>query len=104
MPIVTYPYTGCFSHRQLCRPVIAKLNSVLDKRIVLSGSWRLSRNDDLKVICINADEPRELQMRRTFDRLKFRVVANNKAISELNSVLYVDGSAVFTPSEWLYAQ
>ena len=43
-------------------------------------------------------------MRRTFDRLKFRVVANNKAISELNSVLYVDGSAVFTLSEWLYAQ
>ena len=34
--------TGCFSHRQLCRPVIAKLNSVLDKRIVLSGSGIVS--------------------------------------------------------------
>ena len=78
-----------------CRPVIAKLNSVWDKRIVLSGSWRLSRNDDLKGIYINADELRDLRMCRTFDRVKFRAVAN-KTVFELNGVLYVDGSVVFS--------
>ena len=35
-------------------------------------------------------------MRRTFDRVQFRAVANNKTVSELNGVLYVDGSAVFS--------
>lgn len=78
------------------RPVIVKLNSVWDKRIVLSGSWRLSKIDDMKGVYINADEPRDVRMRRTFDRLKARAVADNKLVSVQDGVLYADGLAVYS--------
>ena len=65
--------TGCFSHRQLYWRQMSSCYCKVEFSLgQTSGSWRLSKNDDLKGIYINADEPRELRMCRTFVGLSVR--------------------------------
>ena len=81
------------------RPVIAKLNNVWDKRIVLSNCRQLSAcSDYMKKVFIVSDEPVEVRRKRTLERLRSKAESERKVaqVSDDNSFLYVDSVLVFT--------
>lgn len=86
------------------RPVIAKLNNVWDKRIVLSNCRQLSaRSDYMKKVFIVSDEPVEVRRKRTLERLRSKAEREQKVVqvTDDNSSLYVDGVLVFTMKDGL---
>lgn len=91
---------GRFDERRN-RPILVKLTSAWDRRVILSGAHKLSgeilfrRN-----VFINADEPPETRRRNTLRRLKSRAQRNGQHVSVSNDgVLSIDGEAVFCLNE-----
>jgi len=80
-----------------CRPVLVKMQSVWDRRTVLSGSRNLA---DIPVfrrsVYIYPDEPVEVCRRKTFERMKARAVAEGKQVSIKDDVLCVNTTDVFS--------
>ena len=72
------------------RPVLVKLRTVWDKRIILNGCSRLQQFSQRGVF-ISADEPLEVRRKQTFDRLKRRADLNKKIVNVTDGVLSIDG-------------
>ena len=84
---------GRFSSEKT-RPVLVKLRTVWDKRIILNGCSRL-KHFSQRGIFISADEPLEVRRKQTFDRLKYRADQSKKLVNVTDGVLSIDGVAVF---------
>jgi len=80
------------------RPVLVKLSSIWDRRLVLSGAHKLNQVAEFnRQVFIRADEPVELRRQKTLDRLKRKAEHDGKVTSVTgDGVLYVDGTAVFS--------
>ena len=87
---------GRFSSEKT-RPVLVKLRTVWDKRIILNGCSRL-KHFSQRGIFISADEPLEVRRKQTFDRLKYRADQSKKLVNVTDGVLSIDGVAVFSLS------
>lgn len=87
---------GRFSETKI-RPVIVKLRTVWDKRIILSGCRKLKSYTDK--VFIAADEPLELRRQKLFDRLKQRAEREGRAVRIHSDVLMIDGADYFSISK-----
>ena len=76
------------------RPIIVRLRSVWDKRMIVSNSYKL-KNFTGRVF-ISPDESPDDRRKRTFDRIKFREERAGKAVSVNSGILSVDGAPVFS--------
>ena len=82
-----------------CRPVLVKLQSVWDRRTVLSGSRKLTDVPEFRrSVYIYPDEPVEVRRRKMFDKMKASAVAEGKQVSITDDVLSVNGADVFSLS------
>ena len=80
------------------RPILVKLKSVWDKRLVLSRTHSLRDTDEFKCIFIKADEPPEVRKQKTLDRLKRRAETNGQTVTiSEDGVLIVDNISIFCP-------
>ena len=89
---------GKFSHDK-ARPLIVKLQSVWDRRIILSNSRTLANaGDDMRRIFIVADMPLEERRKKTLKRLHDKAVRDNRnaVVSANGASLVVDGVVTFT--------
>jgi len=77
------------------RPVLVKLRSTWDKRIILSNC-RVLKNYSKRGIFIAGDEPVEVRRQQTMDRLKYRAVRANKIVDISDGVLLIDGVVAFS--------
>jgi len=77
------------------RPVLLKLHSTWDKRIILSNS-RVLKNYNKRGIFIVGDEPVEVRRQQTMDRLKYRAVRANKTVDVNDGILTIDGVVEFS--------
>ena len=79
------------------RPILVKLNSAWDRRLVLSGARKLSGVDEFRRrVFISADEPPEVRRRNTFDRLKAKAERQGQVVSvSSDGILSIDGVATF---------
>jgi hypothetical protein len=84
-------------HDSKVRPILVKLHSVWDRRIVLNGSRKLAQSDSFKSVFLSADEPLDIRRRNSLERLRSRAVRDGKHvfISD-DGVLSVDGSVIFS--------
>jgi len=81
------------------RPVLVKLHSVWDKRIVLNGARNLadnSHNGRFQRIFLAADEPLDVRRRLALERLKKRATREGKAVDVKDGILSVNGVALFS--------
>lgn len=78
------------------RPILVRLHSVWDKRIVLSGARNLSNQDRFRRIFVAADEPLDVRRRNTLDRMKVKAQQKGKAVDINNGTLSIDGVAVYS--------
>jgi len=76
-------------YSQKVRPIIVKLRTVWDKRIILNICYQLKDFGDR--IFVVPDESPEARRKRMFDRLKSRAEREGKSVSVTNGVLVVDG-------------
>ena len=88
---------GRFSSAK-ARPILVKLRTVWDKRIILSGCSRLKEFSQ-RGIFISADESLEVRRKQTFERLKNRANSSKKLVNVTNGVLSIDGVCVFPLSD-----
>jgi len=79
---------GRFANDKI-RPIIVKLRTVWDRRVVLSSCAKL-RNYSSRVF-ISPDEPPDVRRKRVFERIKAKAERDGKVVSVVNDVLYVDG-------------
>ena len=86
---------GQFNARRT-RPILMKLHSVWDRRIVLGGSRHLAEVDDLKHIYVSADEPLEPIRRARMDRLKKKADREGKTTFIVDDILLINDVAVFS--------
>ena len=77
------------------RPILVKLRTVWDKRILLSKCRKL-KDYTHRGIYIAPDEPLDIRRKQTFDRLKYRAEREGKSTNAVNGVLYVDDRATFS--------
>ena len=78
------------------RPVLVKLNSAWDKRVILRGSWKLKGHYN-KVFVV-PDEPLDVRRQQTWDRIKRKAEMNGKNVSVIEGNLCIDGVATFSLS------
>jgi len=78
------------------RPILVKLMTVWDKRLVLSGARKLGDVPEFRRVFVNADEPFDVRRRNTLNRLRARAVAARKDVSVNDGVLFVDGAPKFS--------
>ena len=79
------------------RPVLVKLNSVWNRRLVIAGAHKLRDTTAFRRVFITADEPLDLRRRNTLDRLKLRAQRDGKAVSiSTDGVLSIDGVVTFS--------
>ena len=76
------------------RPLLVKLHSEWERRLILRSTWKLKTYKDK--IFINADEPPEVRRKRTFERLKDRANKNGKDVKILDGVLYINDVASYS--------
>ena len=77
------------------RPVLVKLRTVWDKRLLLNRCRKL-KDYTQRGIYIAPDEPLDVRRKQTFDRLQQRAEREGKLVNVSNGVLHVDGRAVFS--------
>lgn len=82
------------------RPVLLKLRSVWDRRILLTArpklkDYRIVGNDNARIY-IHPDEPLDVRRKQTFDRLKRKAESDGKTTTVLNDILSIDGVAIFS--------
>ena len=80
------------------RPILVRLRSAWDKRLVLSGARKLSREVEFRRrVYISPDEPLEIRRKNTLERLKSRAIRESKEVDcNVNGVLVIDGVQVFS--------
>ena len=78
------------------RPILIKLRTVWDRRLVLNNSRRLKSYHQR--IFVSPDEPLNTRRKRIFDRLKYKAVKDGKSVITANDILVVDGIQVFSLS------
>lgn len=76
------------------RPVMVKLRSVWDKRILLSNSYKLKQYTGR--VFLVADEPIDVQRKNTMLRMKTRAERDGKQVTVHNGVLVVNNMAIFS--------
>ena len=76
------------------RPIIVRLHSAWDRRLLLSGAFKLKSFDEK--IFVVPDEPLQVRRKRQLQRLKVKAEREGKNVSVVNEVLSVDGVIVFT--------
>jgi hypothetical protein len=76
------------------RPIIVKLRSLWDRRIIVSNSYKLKNFTGR--IFISPDEPLEERRKRTFDRIKYRAERACKEVVVNGDILSIDGVMVFS--------
>jgi hypothetical protein len=78
------------------RPIIVKLRTVWDKRVILSKSSMLKNFGE--PIFIAADEPLEVRRKNMLARIQSRAERAGKSVSVVDGVLSVDNVNVFSLS------
>jgi len=76
------------------RPVVVKLQSSWDKRLILINCKKL-KNYPIKIF-IAADETLETRRLRTLQRMKSRAEHDGKLVEVVDGVLVIDGNRVFS--------
>lgn len=76
------------------RPVLVKLRTVWDRRIVLSNAAKLK--DYIGRLYIAPDEPLEVRRKRVFESIKYRAQRDGKVVTINGDVLCIDGVDVFS--------
>ena len=78
------------------RPILVRLHSAWDRRIILSGSWKLSRKAGFENIFVAPDEPVEIRRQKTCDRLVKKATARGQSVAVVNGILSIDDQAIFS--------
>ena len=79
------------------RPILVKLCSPWDKRIVVGGAWRLKDNDQLRRVYIRDDLPLPERRRNLLERLQYRATRDGHTVSvSSDGVLVIDGINTFS--------
>lgn len=78
------------------RPILVKLRSCWDRRLIVSGAWRLSSADGLERIFISPDEPITTRRKRTLERLVKKASNDGKHVVVDNGVVTIDSVMVFS--------
>ena len=79
------------------RPVLVKLRSIWDRRLVLSGRRKLAESDDFRRrVYVYPDEPLETRRRMTLKRLVRKAEADHKKTEVQDGILTIDDVAVFS--------
>lgn len=78
------------------RPILVKLNSVWNRRLIIAGARKLRDTTDLSRVFVTADEPPDVRRRNTLQRLKHRAerAGKNVQVSQ-EGVLTIDGVDTF---------
>lgn len=79
---------------QKTRPIIVKLRSFWDRRILLSSSYKLKHYATR--VFLAADEPVDIQRKKTLDRMKMRAEREGKTVCVVDGVLIVNGVNVYS--------
>jgi hypothetical protein len=79
------------------RPIIVKLRSQWDKRLIVSK--RLNLRNYNRDIFIAPDEPLDVRRRNTLDRLKQKAIREGKHVTVSGDLLTVDGVNVYSLKE-----
>ena len=79
------------------RPIIVKLRSVWDRRLLLSNARKLEEIPEFRRIGFAPDEPLETRRKNTMKRLHYKATQEGKhaLISDAGDCLYVNGALVF---------
>jgi hypothetical protein len=80
------------------RPIIVKLRSVWDRRLLLSNARKLAEIPEFRRIGFAPDEPLETRRKNTMKRLHYKATQEGKhaLISDAGDCLYVNGALVFS--------
>lgn len=84
------------------RPVIVKLRTTWDKRLILNGCKKLK--DFPTRIFVAADETLEARRKRTLQRIKLRAEQEHKIVDVSDGVLIIDGIRIFSLSKGKLSQ
>lgn len=76
------------------RPLMVKLSSAWDRRLILASCRRLK--DYNERVFVRPDEPIEMRRKKTLDSLKWKAERDNKVVIVNDGVLSVDGVAVYS--------
>ena len=82
-------------HSSKTRPILVKLRTIWDRRLILSKCRKL-KDYTLRGIYVAPDEPPEVRRSQTFERMKSRAEREGKHVNVTDNILYVDGHAVFS--------
>ena len=77
------------------RPIVVKLRTAWDRRIILANCIKLKGYGDGKIF-ISPDESLEDRRKRMLKRFKVRAERDGKNVSVENGILSVDGVPVFS--------
>ena len=75
-------------------PVLIKLRTVWDRRVVMSCCSKLKNYP--RHVFISPDEPLEARRKRVYERIKAKAERDGKTVIVDNDVLYVDGVAKYS--------
>jgi len=89
----SYVVNGSGTTRK-ARPILVKLRVAWDKRIILSKCRKL-KSFTKRGIFIVPDEPFEVRMKSTFERLKYRAENAGKRVLIIDGVSVIDDVKVF---------
>lgn len=81
------------------RPVLVKLKTVWDRRLVVIGANKLAQCEEYKRIYVSPDEPLDVRRKATLERLKKRAERERKTVNFSNGVLSIDNEVVFSLTE-----
>lgn len=76
------------------RPLMVKLSSPWDRRLILASCKRLK--DYSERVFVRPDEPIETRRKKTMDSLKWKAERENKVVTVNDGVLSIDGVAVYS--------
>ena len=76
------------------RPIVVKLRTSWDRRIILAESGKLKDYEER--IFIAADEPLEERRKKMLGRMKIRAESDGKVVAVVDGVLSVNGKPVFS--------
>jgi hypothetical protein len=82
------------------RPVLLKLRSIWDRRILLSArrklkDYRVTNHEDARIY-IHEDEPVDVRRKNTLVRLKRKAENEGKTVTVLDDVMSINGVAIFS--------
>ena len=87
------------------RPVLVKLQSAWDRRLVLASAYKLSSSTEYRgTVFIKPDQSLAVRRQSLLKRLKERAVNDGKAVTEQDGCLFVDGTRVFSVSDGFIKQ